>query len=164
MKNFLLLAALLFSVTACGTVRETLGLETQKGPDEFDVATAPPLAIPPDFTLRPPQPGAPRPQAINPQQAARDILTGGDSGSTAIAPSPDAGLSNTNNANGNVSASEAGLLGTLERTANVGEAPTSTNPENTRLQNVLTAPVTRDSKTRPQIELEEKGSFWDSWF
>jgi hypothetical protein len=44
-------------------------------PDEFTVTTRAPLSMPPDLTLRPPQPGAPRPQeqtASDPGQAALD--------------------------------------------------------------------------------------------
>lgn len=56
----LTLAALL---TGCGdsSLTRTFGL-VRDAPDEFTVVTRAPLSLPPDFTLRPPQPGAPRPQ------------------------------------------------------------------------------------------------------
>jgi hypothetical protein len=38
-------------------------------PDEFTVVTRAPLSMPPDYTLRPPQPGAPRPT----EQSARSL-------------------------------------------------------------------------------------------
>ena len=36
-----------------------------------------PLAIPPEYALRPPSPGEPRPQELDPENAARAALTGG---------------------------------------------------------------------------------------
>ncbi len=46
-------------------------------PDEFAVARQPPLVIPPDFALVPPQPGAARTQGVNTQAQALDALFGG---------------------------------------------------------------------------------------
>jgi hypothetical protein len=46
-------------------------------PDEFAVARAAPLVIPPDFALVPPAPGAPRPQDGNAQNQALDAMFGG---------------------------------------------------------------------------------------
>ncbi len=52
-------------VLLAGCAREDLqrsfGL-TRDAPDEFVVTTRAPLSLPPDFALRPPQPGAARPQ------------------------------------------------------------------------------------------------------
>lgn len=54
------------------------GLGNRNRPDEFAVARQAPLVIPPDFALRPPQPGAPRPQdAGGPSQQALEALFGG---------------------------------------------------------------------------------------
>ena len=64
---------LALAVGACDSFREELGL-TKQQPDEFSVVTKPPLILPPDYTLRPPQPGAPRPQELAPQQQARAAL------------------------------------------------------------------------------------------
>ena len=49
------------SVSACGGARQALGL-TKVSPDEFRVVTKAPLVLPPDYALRPPEPGKPRPQ------------------------------------------------------------------------------------------------------
>ena len=46
-------------------------------PDEFAVARQPPLVIPPDFALVPPQPGAARTQGVNTQAQTLDALFGG---------------------------------------------------------------------------------------
>jgi hypothetical protein len=45
-------------------------------PDELAVGRQAPLVIPPDYTLRPPRPGAPRPLAADSQQQALDALFG----------------------------------------------------------------------------------------
>lgn len=76
MRKSVLVAAICGSATliaGCGG-----GLLDRKRPDEFAVARQAPLVIPPDFALRPPQPGAPRPQdAGGPAQQALDALFGG---------------------------------------------------------------------------------------
>ena len=47
------------------------------GPNEFEVAREAPLVIPPDFALKPPQPGAARPQDVDPSQQALAAMFGG---------------------------------------------------------------------------------------
>src|SRR5690606_33831923 len=47
------------AVSGCDSAREAMGLN-KKSPDEFAVVTRAPLVLPPEFGLRPPQPGAPR--------------------------------------------------------------------------------------------------------
>lgn len=65
MKRKLMLAALAVALPAlaggCSSVKEQLGL-TKQSPDEFKVVSRAPLSMPPDYNLRPPTPGAPRPQ------------------------------------------------------------------------------------------------------
>ena len=55
--------AMAVSLSACGgdSLKDTLGYGKQ-APDEFAIITKAPLVIPPDFSLRPPQPGVLRPQ------------------------------------------------------------------------------------------------------
>jgi hypothetical protein len=53
--------ALPLALGGCSSIRETLGL-TKRSPDEFKVVSRAPLSMPPDYNLRPPTPGAPRPQ------------------------------------------------------------------------------------------------------
>jgi len=71
--KFASLAAFALALSACSTVEEQLGL-TKQPPDEFRVVTRAPLAIPPEFELRPPQPGATRPQEGTAQQQARQAV------------------------------------------------------------------------------------------
>jgi len=56
-------AALLVSpcLTGCEQARKAFGYE-KAPPDEFAVSARAPLTQPPDMSLRPPEPGAPRPQ------------------------------------------------------------------------------------------------------
>lgn len=70
---FLLLALL---VTACnGNVKRTLGID-HSTPDEFKVISNPPLSVPPEFTLRPPVPGAPPTTQIDTHEAAKESVFG----------------------------------------------------------------------------------------
>ena len=52
------------------------GLFNHDRPDEFAVQRQAPLVVPPDFSLTPPQPGAPRPADQTSQQQAQDALFG----------------------------------------------------------------------------------------
>lgn len=69
------------------TVQESLGLG-RRSPDEFQVVRRAPLVIPPDATLRPPQPGAVSAVQPNPTREARSILTGEEGPVTTGALSP----------------------------------------------------------------------------
>jgi hypothetical protein len=62
-------------LAGCVSTRNALGL-TKVTPDEFRVVTKAPLVVPPDFALRPPAPGKPRPQELQPESAARTALLG----------------------------------------------------------------------------------------
>ena len=64
------LAAAALALSACENVRSELGL-TKQSPDEFRVVSRAPLSLPPEFTLRPPEPGTVRPQEGSPQDQAK---------------------------------------------------------------------------------------------
>ncbi len=68
-----LAAGLLAGLGGCQNVKEQLGL-TKQSPDEFRVLSRAPLSLPPDYNLRPPEPGAPRPQVGTPTQQARQAV------------------------------------------------------------------------------------------
>ena len=53
------------------------GLLNRERPDEFAVTRQAPLVIPPEFSLVPPNPGAPRPQDNDASRQALDALFGG---------------------------------------------------------------------------------------
>jgi hypothetical protein len=62
-------------LAGCENTKEMLGL-TKRSPDEFQVVSRAPLSMPPDYSLRPPTPGAPRPQEGTVQDQAKSIVTG----------------------------------------------------------------------------------------
>jgi hypothetical protein len=68
-------AALPLLLAACGgsDLSRTFGLD-RNAPDEFQVTTRAPLSMPPDYMLRPPRPGAPRPQETSQRQGAEATL------------------------------------------------------------------------------------------
>jgi hypothetical protein len=57
----------------CTDFRRALGMD-RVGPDEFAVESRAPLTLPPEFDLRPPQPGAPRPQEVTAADKARKVI------------------------------------------------------------------------------------------
>src|SRR6478735_8612248 len=65
------LAATVFS--GCTDLRRAAGLN-KKSPDEFAVTTKAPLVIPPNFNLRPPLPGAPPTNTLDPSSNAELAL------------------------------------------------------------------------------------------
>jgi len=69
--------ALLLPLAACSGVGDSLSRTfgfSRDTPDEFAVTTQAPLTLPPDYSIRPPQPGAPRPQNVPDQIAAQEAL------------------------------------------------------------------------------------------
>ncbi|MFM8678697.1 MAG: DUF3035 domain-containing protein [Alphaproteobacteria bacterium] len=63
----------------CTETRRAVGWE-KAPPDEFRILTRAPLSMPPDYGLRPPTPGAPRPQEGLTSDQARTAITGGRPG------------------------------------------------------------------------------------
>lgn len=59
----------------CQSASRAMGV-AKVTPDEFRVVTKAPLVIPPEYALRPPAPGEPRPQELQPESAARAALAG----------------------------------------------------------------------------------------
>lgn len=63
----------------CSSTAKALGM-TKVVPDEFRVVSKAPLVVPPDYALRPPSPGQPRPQELQPESAARNAILGESQG------------------------------------------------------------------------------------
>lgn len=81
---FLIAAPVLLG--GCSSTRELLGL-TKRSPDEFQVVAHAPLSMPPDYNLRPPTPGAPRPQeGTSRDQAEQAILRNATTSGTSQIP------------------------------------------------------------------------------
>src|SRR5829696_1852945 len=76
-RRILLLAGACLSfavlLPGCSDLRLALGMD-RVGPDEFAIESRAPLLIPPDYNLRPPQPGAPRPQEPTAAERARRVV------------------------------------------------------------------------------------------
>jgi Protein of unknown function (DUF3035) len=70
----ILLAGASAMLAACGGGS---GIFNRDRPDEFAVQRQAPLVVPPDFTLTPPAPGAPRPSEGTASEQALDALFGG---------------------------------------------------------------------------------------
>ena len=81
LKRVILASALIATVglAGCNSTRKALGM-TKVTPDEFRIVTKAPLVVPPDYALRPPAPGEPRPQELQPESAARTALLGSREG------------------------------------------------------------------------------------
>ncbi|MEM7690025.1 MAG: DUF3035 domain-containing protein [Pseudomonadota bacterium] len=73
LKTAIVLATASVALTACGGG----GLFNRDRPDEFAVQRQAPLVVPPDFTLTPPAPGAPRPSEGTAAEQALEALFGG---------------------------------------------------------------------------------------
>lgn len=85
MKNRITLFVLsVFTLGACDGAKEQIGL-TKSAPDEFQVVKHAPLEMPPDYGLRPPRPGAPRPQEQTTSEQASKAVFGEESASRAEA-------------------------------------------------------------------------------
>ena len=71
------------SMSGCTDARRALGYD-KAPPDEFAVIARAPLSQPPDYNLRPPSPGAPRPQEGTATDQARAALTPGKTAPAAL--------------------------------------------------------------------------------
>lgn len=86
LRPLLLIFGAALILASCGdSTKRALGL-ARNTPDEFTVVKRAPLSQPPDYTLRPPRPGAERPGVATPREQAREAVFSGDqaraSGST----------------------------------------------------------------------------------
>jgi hypothetical protein len=95
-------------------------------PDEFAVTRQAPLAVPPDFALSPPNPGAPRPQDVDSSRQALDALFGGPAPRSAV----------ETDALGKAGASAPAIRST------VGDPKTSTVPKGAGVRDIVKSPET----------------------
>jgi Protein of unknown function (DUF3035) len=74
--RFAVVALAVGLLAGCGSdTRKMLGLD-KTSPDEFKIVSRAPLSLPPDYALRPPEPGAVRPQEQTIPQRALAAVTG----------------------------------------------------------------------------------------
>ncbi len=79
-----LIAGLGLALAGCQSVREATGV-AKLAPDEFLILTKAPLIVPPDYNLRPPQPGAADRNLSSPADMARNALFQQQDAATAAA-------------------------------------------------------------------------------
>ena len=120
MRTIATLAVLSIALSGCGST----GLFNRDRPDEFAVSRQAPLVVPPDFSLAPPNPGAPRPQDNDASSQALDALFGGPAPRSAI----------EKDALGRAGASAAGIRST------VGDPQTNTVAKGSVTRDILAAP------------------------
>ncbi len=84
-KTLLLTGFSVLMLSACGNVKQELGL-THPPPDEFTVLKRAPLSMPPDYGLRPPEPGMARPQDAVAPDEVRTTVFGGHTAPAQAAP------------------------------------------------------------------------------
>ena len=78
MRNLRLLVLVIGAaalLSGCDSARKVFS-NPKNPPDEFVVYSRPPLSLPPDYGLRPPQPGAARPQRVSPTDEAQKAILG----------------------------------------------------------------------------------------
>lgn len=120
-------ATSIIAIAALGTLLSGCasgGLLNRDRPDEFAVQRQTPLVVPPDFQLRPPQPGAPRPTEGTAAQQALEALFGGAAPRSAVETS----------ALRRAGSSEPGIR------SNVGDVATATVDKGNATRTMLVAP------------------------
>lgn len=111
------------------------GVFNRDRPDEMAVQRQAPLAVPPDFALEPPQPGAPRPVEGSAGQKALEALFG--------TPDPRSGLETS--ALDRAGAAEPGIR------SSVGDEQTHTVSKGTVTRDILAAPQADGDSARALI-------------
>ncbi|GAK34226.1 hypothetical protein JCM17846_26980 [Iodidimonas nitroreducens] len=87
LMRLLVSGSVMLALSGCVWVGELVG-SGKNPPDEFVVVDKRPLVVPPDFQLRPPRPGVPVPQNIQPTAQVIDALFPGH---TSVPPAPSDG-------------------------------------------------------------------------
>lgn len=118
-------------LSGCTSAKRAFGMQ-KVAPDEFTVVTKPPLVVPPDYSLRPPRPGAPSPGDMEPSGHAQTALFGRE------------GLSE------NAQGYTGGEVGLLETTGGSGA-----NPDIRKVLNAETA-----SLIEKDASIADKILFW----
>jgi hypothetical protein len=160
-----LMVAGLLQLGGCarGTVQDALGM-SKRAPDEFAVVRRAPLIVPPDYDLRPPDPGAPRPNIGTTSDQARVAMTGSQAEPSAAArvlagATPATGQAVTGSATGGMPASAIAddLLSAGTNIPNSGAtmplATTPAAPANAPATAPANAPAGRTGETRGEMAM-----------
>jgi hypothetical protein len=120
-------------LAGCSNWKQTLGIEPIP-PDEFAVESRAPLTIPPDFNLRPPAPGAARPQEVSSASKAQGVIENAGPGAPGSQAQGTLKYAGTNLANPDAQIADQSLAAKLLQTGD--SSVTVEKRETTALQGV----------------------------
>lgn len=123
-------------VAACSNNwKQTLGIEPTS-PDEFAVESRAPLTMPPDFNLRPPEPGATRPQETSVASRAKGVVDNAGPGAPGQQATGTLHYTGTNLADPNAQIADQSLAAKLLQTTDTGSSVVVQQRNTTALQGV----------------------------
>jgi hypothetical protein len=175
-KAILAVALCGVALAGCSSLRNMAGLQ-KKSPDEFAVTTKAPLVIPPDFNLRPPMPGAPPTNQLDPSSNAEQALFSGTSDPQTVAAGMRGNYTPAEKlllANAGIQKADPGVRVKLtadQRTVqNANRSFTdkvlgaSATPDNGKPVNGDAEVTKRNSGNRPVTKQKEESGGWFDWF
>jgi hypothetical protein len=122
-------------VSGCSNWKQSLGIEPTS-PDEFAVESRAPLTLPPDFALRPPQPGASRPQEASVASKAQGVVDNAGPGAPGQQASGTLKYPGANLADPNAQIADQSLAAKLLQTGDTNSNAVVEKRETTPLQGV----------------------------
>jgi hypothetical protein len=122
-------------LSACSNWKQSLGIEPTP-PDEFAVESRAPLTIPPDFNLRPPAPGAARPQETSLANKAQGVVDNAGPGEPGKQASGALHYQGTNLADPNAQIADQGLAAKLLQSNDTNGSAVVEKRDTTALQGV----------------------------
>ena len=122
-------------VSACSNWKQAIGIEPTS-PDEFAVESRAPLTLPPDFDLRPPQPGASRPQETSVASRAQGVVDNAGPGAPGQQASGTLHYTGTNLADPNAQIADQSLAAKLLQSGDTTNNAIVEKRETTPLQGV----------------------------
>jgi DUF3035 family protein len=161
------------ALSGCDSLRRAAGLN-KKSPDEFAVTTKAPLVIPPDFNLRPPLPGAPPTNTLDPSSNAELALFSNTADPQTVAASMRGNYTPAEKmflANAKAGAADPGIRARL----NADQRAAIQNADRSFTDRILNSPVTPDNgkpvnadaevnKGRKASTPKKESGGWFDWF
>lgn len=126
---------LAMALGGCSNWKQTLGIEPIS-PDEFAVESRAPLTVPPDFSLRPPEPGAPRPQETSMANKAQGIVDSAGPGQPGHQESGTLHYQGTTLADPNAQIADQSLAAKLLQSGDTSDSAVLENRKTTALEGV----------------------------
>jgi Protein of unknown function (DUF3035) len=122
-------------LSACSNWKQEIGIEPTS-PDEFAVESRAPLTVPPDFNLRPPEPGAPRPQETSVASKAQGVVDNAGPGSPGQQASGTLHYTGQNLADPNAQVADQSLAAKLLQSGDTNDSAVLENRKTTALEGV----------------------------